>query len=361
MEQLLCGPGEVFGLEPAADEWAISECSEDVAVGGIGLLFTLCFLRRRRRVAQPQRAVETAVDGSIYSALDGSDEATGLLEAEAEARGQQATIQSLAARRDAESVGKLRLLADEDIFARCETRPLRLLADALTAAAVALRAWAAVAAVLGGGPPHRVVAAVLELTAWAAALLLTRAETAARRPRSTGVMVFWAFATAAPASATLRALAIRAVGDGSGSLAGDQSASAAHLAAVAALLGLALCALACCISRQHHRSTIWHVYQGAWSLQREGDGSGALERLLGLGEGKTGRRRHRGGGSWCPEKGAAGDSGIMSKVRRLLRLGRPDAWFIAIGVSGFITHATAKVWYQLLSVDAPALSSARQV
>ena len=48
MEQLLCGPGEVFGLEPAADEWAISECSEDVAVGGIGLLFTLCFLRRRR-------------------------------------------------------------------------------------------------------------------------------------------------------------------------------------------------------------------------------------------------------------------------------------------------------------------------
>ena len=73
MEQLLCGPGEVFGLEPAADEWAISECSEDVAVGGIGLLFTLCFLRRRRRVAQPQRAVETAADGSIYSALDGSE------------------------------------------------------------------------------------------------------------------------------------------------------------------------------------------------------------------------------------------------------------------------------------------------
>ena len=102
MEQLLCGPGEVFGLEPAADEWAISECSEDVAVGGIGLLFTLCFLRRRRRIAQPQRAVETTVDGSIYSALDGSDEATGLLEAEVEGRGQQATIQSLAARRDAE-------------------------------------------------------------------------------------------------------------------------------------------------------------------------------------------------------------------------------------------------------------------
>ena len=118
-------------LEPAADEWAISECSEYVAVGGIGLLFTLCFLRRRRRVAQPQRAVETAADGSIYSALDGSDaheEATGLLEAEAEARGQQATIQALAAQRDAEAVGKLRRLADEDIFARCETRPLRLLA-----------------------------------------------------------------------------------------------------------------------------------------------------------------------------------------------------------------------------------------
>ena len=99
------------------------------------------------------------------------------------------------AQRDAEAVGKLRQLADEDIFARCETRPLRLLADALTMVAVALRAWAAVAAVLGGGPPHRVVAAVLELTAWAAALLLTRTETAARRPRSTGVMVFWAFAT----------------------------------------------------------------------------------------------------------------------------------------------------------------------
>ena len=41
-----------------------------------------------------------------------------------------ATIQALAAQRDAEAVGKLRRLADEDIFARCETRPLRLLATA---------------------------------------------------------------------------------------------------------------------------------------------------------------------------------------------------------------------------------------
>ena len=276
---LVCGPDdEAFGMSEAAGGWALSACTDDFATIVFGALFTLTALRRLCRMpagagarAHPQCA-ETRVPSSIYAVGGGDDsraeeESAGLLDA-GMGEAAQSTVQRLAADRSPEAVAQLRAMADEDIFAHCETRQLRLLGDALASIAVGIRVWGVAA------PAHSTAAAVVELVAWLVALRLTRVETATRRPRSSLIMTFWALATAAPASTALRGLleGLHEVDEPSVSVVAADSTgssdgvSAVHRAAIAVALGLALICVTGRTVHQHHRSTVWQSFQGAWSL-----------------------------------------------------------------------------------------------
>ena len=365
------GGCEVLGLDPATNGLTLSPCTEDLIVGTLSLAFAAAFASRLLRLRRHPvgRRVETA-DPSIYGGSE--EEVHGLLGDGAVpfGDGDEATIHRLAADRSAEAVQELRRLADEDVFANCESAPLRTASHALAALATTWRVWALMSlldvllhrgsATAAGSAMRTALATAMELLAWSGAFATAWAESSARQPRSSLVMSFWVLSAAGPALAVLRAQTLRAVAlKHDGSVSGEDAAVAQAtvlLATAPASVGLALsCVLASVgayVVRQQLQSTVWHTYQGAWSLQREGDGTGCLERLLGMGD-TGGELRDewgdRTGGSWCPEKSTvAGGASIGSKVRRLLRLGRPDAMYVLLGIAGFIAHASAKVYYQLL-------------
>jgi hypothetical protein len=101
----------------------------------------------------------------------------------------------------------------------------------------------------------------------------------------------------------------------------------------------ALVVVAVATTRQQLCSSTWHTFQGAWSMQRQGDGSGSLQRLLGeqLPSAADGdEEQDTSGQSWCPNANMSGSGSICAKVSRLIRLGRPDALFIGLGISGFV-------------------------
>lgn len=286
-----CGADEVFGLEPQAGGWALSQCAEDFGGSVLAALFLGLFLRRLACSSPATQRVETASSGSIYSALDGEDESEELLGAGVAAKagdseGSAALIHSLAADRSPEAVGQLRELADADIFGN-ESTAVRTLGSVLAAAALLLRGWAVASALMHDTITGSATVGAIELLAWATCLGSALVETSRGQPRSTLVVSFWALSAAAPASTLLRAVAVAAM-DGATSTAGDTPSAApssadAHRAAVSVLVSLALIAVAACTLTQQHRSTVWPEYQGAWSLQREGTGDGSLDRLLGLG------------------------------------------------------------------------------
>jgi hypothetical protein len=360
MATAVCGgAGEVFGLDPQAGEWALSRCTEELATVALGAVFATAFLLRLARARHccaetPAQPVQSA---SIYGSDVDGEESEGLLSPSAVRDSDAALITTLAADRSADAVAQLRLLADVDIFTNHESAALRRLGYLLAATAFVLRCWNAsllVVTPLSSLSLRSGAAAGLELLAWATSIAAARAETARRQPRSSLVMGFWGVAAFAPASTALRALIIAAMSedgstaDGSSAVPGA-TATEVHLAIASVLVSVALICIALGTVAQQHHSTVWHTFQGAWSMQREGTGEGALDRLMGLGDSKERRRgHHRRGGSWCPEKGGEGSASMYSKVRRLVRLGRPDVWYIGLGISGFVLHASSKVWYQLL-------------
>ena len=354
MDSAICG-ADVFGLDPQSGGWALSRCTEDLAAIAIGGGFVAAFLGRlARRDADRAGSAPPVQAGSIYAKCPDSDEAEGLLSPTVQYGPDEALIASLAADRRADAVEQLRGLADADIF-KHESVALRKAAYALAASGFALRCWNAWFVLLGApsSPSFRIVAAsILELLAWLTCLATARAETTRCQPRSSLVMAFWAVSMFAPASTLLRSLSWRDDGSAADSTGEEEEAVAAQL--IHACPSAVVCTLLICVAVatvwQHNRSSIWQAYQGAWSMQREGNGDGALDRLMGLqdtNQSAEGREQAHGSG-WCPEKSGANGASIFSKVRRLVRLGRPDACYIWLGISGFVLHASSKVWYQLL-------------
>ena len=328
MESAICGT-DVFGLDPQSGGWALTHCTEDLAAIAIGGGFVAAFVARLAR-----RDADRAGTGPAL--ID------------------EALIASLAADRRVDAVDQLRGFANADIF-KHESVALRKIAYVLAGSGFALRCWNAWFVMLGAAskPSFRIVAAsILELLAWLTCLATARAETARCQPRSTLVLTFWAVSVLVPASALLRSLTWRDDGSAADSTAEEEAAVAAQLmhACTSVVVCIPLICVAVSTVWQHNRSSVRQAYQGAWSMQREGNGDGALGRLMGLEDtnqsAEDRERAHR--SSWCPEKGGANGASICSKVRRLVRLGKPDAWYILLGISGFVLHASSKVWYQLL-------------
>jgi hypothetical protein len=360
MESALCGSEDVFGLDPLSGGWSLSRCTEDLATIAIDDAFLVAFVarcaRRGNRLAAPARERQIA---SIYAHQLKSgvevDEIEGLLSPTAARCRDETLISSLAADRSPDAVEQLRTLADAHIFRHHESLPLRKVAYVLMGVGVMLRCWNAWFVLLGSAvaPSFRTVAAsVLELATWVSCLVTAWAETIRCQPRSSLVVAFWATSIIAPTSTLLRSLSHGDDGSAADIIAVEAAIAEQMHAAPNVLVCLALICVAAATILQQNRSTVWQAYQGAWSLQREGDGDGALDRLMELSDSKErddhddDNRRH--GGSWCPQKGGAGSASTRSKVCRLLRLGKPDAGYICLGISGFVLHASSKVWYQLL-------------
>lgn len=341
----------------------LTRCTQDLASAGISCGFAAAFLARLSHYApccakESPRPTRASSMESVYGGGANSDESAGLLSLSGDLQdSKEVLISSLAADRSPAAVKQLRDLADVDIFEFHESAAARRLGYVLALTIFLLRcwdAWLVLLEVAGSASAWSAPASVLELLAWVTCLAVAHVETACRRPRSALVLMFWASSVFAPGSTLIRALAVTALSDDASaadSVAAEATAGAAELrhAVASVVAGLALICTGLATVSQHQQSSVWQIYQGAWSLQREGTGEGALDRLMGVGDSKeSGGHHRRGGGSWCPERGSKGSASVISRIRRLIRLGRPDARYICLGISGFVLHASSKVWYQLL-------------
>ncbi len=337
--------------------WALSRCTEDLATIAIESAFLAAFARRVVvcwSVRQERRSPSVYARDRLDS--DEPGEIDGLLSHNSGLDRDEALISSLAADRGADAVERLRTLADVDIFRHHESTALRKVAYVLAGLVFALRcsnAWLVLLSRPVTPPSLRIViAAILEPLAWLGCLATARTESARCQPRSSLVVAFWAISTFVPASALLRSLSQRDDGSGAnGTPAKSWIAEQTH-ATISLLVCLALTCVGVATVSQQNCSTVWQAYQGAWSLQREGNGDGALDRLMGLPDNKETPAHdddHYGhSGCQCSQNSGAHSPSACTKIRRLLRLGKPDAIYIWLGISGFVLHASSKVWYQLL-------------
>eukprot|EP01047_Picozoa_sp_COSAG01_P031274 COSAG01_NODE_2213_length_8163_cov_18.627327_2_plen_439_part_00 len=363
MEEWFCGRNDdsAAGPPPGAllSGWGWSACLEHGVVAvSCALWCLLCLIhaagRRRSSTPLPRRQQHrgyelVATAGGLGEAgLHGEVEPGSDIEVGAELPSDDGGADAVAAMpmpRTAAAVSALRDRARSDL--RRQEGPVLRLVGFLLSAALSLGTAAALwrTAGMGDGDDddgrtraegvHQTVALAQELIACCMLLVLLSCEacTGPQRapPRSTMVLLFWGgrsvLATLRLAAPLVQMLRWRGLpqpqrpGFSAGSLSSSNTAAAAarYRPDPREWLGLGLGVVACATALAHRRSQLWRAYLQAWTMQ-----------------------------SSTPPRPGSPQRRPTSKLWRLVRMARPDLWYIVCGMCGFVVHATAKLSYQLL-------------
>jgi hypothetical protein len=357
MDEWFCGRNDDSAGPPGAlllSGWGWSACLEHGVVAvSCALWCLLCLIHAagRRRISTPLQhpGYELVATGGLGEAgLHDGEVEPGSSDIEVGAElscddGDADAVAAMPMPRTAAAVSALRDRARSDL--RRQEGPVLRLVGFLLSAALSLGTAAALwrTAGMGDGEDddgrtraegvHQTAALAQELIACCMLLVLLSCEGACTGPqrappRSTTVLLFWGgrsvLATLRLAAPLVQMLRRRGLpqpqrpGFSAGSL--SSSNTAAHYRPdPREWLGLGLGVVACATVLAHRRSQLWRAYLQAWTMQ-----------------------------SSTPLRPGSPQRRSTSKLWRLVRMARPDLWYIVCGMCGFVVHATAKLSYQLL-------------